>query len=198
MSATDYRTLHVYRLPVYQKRVVGIDNCISNARARSPSPNRSVIVSGRRHSTPQASTKRIVDVSSPPSNTFIKFYHHHHYTRPTCLNKDQNVISESVKSPPRPISLVKLRHQEERVVRVVTTPTSINSFTDIILPIAKKNCNTIVETPSSIGSEIQSIHRNTSSRKRGKGISPDSDRDFIESDEDSTENSTRDDVCLKF
>jgi hypothetical protein len=196
MSATDYRTLHVYRLPVYQKRVIGIDNYISNARARSPSPNRSVIVSGRRHSTPPASTKQIVDVNSPPPpNTFIKFYHHHHYTRPTCLNKDQNAISESVKSPPRPISLVKLRHQEERVVRVVTTPTSINSFTDIILPIAKKNCNTIVETPSSIGSEIQSINRNT---KRGKGISPDFERDFIESDEDSTENSARDDVGLKF
>ena len=28
MSTTDYRTLHVYRLPKYQKRVIGIDNYI--------------------------------------------------------------------------------------------------------------------------------------------------------------------------
>jgi len=196
MSATDCRTLHVYRLPVYKKRVIGIDNYISSPRARSPSPNKSVLVSRRRHSTPSALTKRSVDVNSPPSNTIVKYYHH--YIRPTCMNKDQNSLSDSVKSPSRPISLVKLRHQEERVVRIVTTPTSINSFTDIILPIAKKNRNTIIETPSSSASEAQSINRGTPAAKRGKATSVDLERDVFASDEDSHEKSLRDDVCSKF
>lgn len=182
MSATDCRTLHVYRLPVYQKRVIANENYTSNTHNRSPSPN----ISGRRHSTPPVVTKPTVDINSPPPNPVIKYYH----ARPTSVNREQNPIIDSTKPPTRPVSLVKLRHQEERVVRLVTTPTSINSFTDIILPIAKKNRSTIVETSNSITSGIDQ----KSKQKKRPIISLNLEHDIFSSDEDSYEKSKRDNV----
>jgi hypothetical protein len=194
MSATDCRTLHIYRLPVYQKRITGIDNYIVDRHVRSPSP---VFTSKRRHSTPPVPTKRFIDINSPPSKKIIKNYHHH--TRAICANKEQKSPSAPIKSPPRPISLIKERHQDERATRTVTTPTSVQSFTDIILPKARRNRNVFVETPSSIASESQSISRNTSTTKRGRLASLiDVENDGFQSDDDSHDKSIRDDVCWKF
>ncbi len=197
MSTMEYRTLHVYRLPIYQKRTMGIDNHISSPNARSPSPNRPVRGFRRRHSTPPAFVKHIIDTHSPPSNTFMKYYYPP--TRPLCKNKEQNPLSsDSIKSPPRPTSLVKLRRQEERGVRMVTTPTSITSVPDIVLPVAKKNRNTIVETPCSVASDTQSMNRNILTAKRRKRFSLDLEQGVSFSDDDSHEKSSRDDVSFKF
>ncbi len=192
MSTTDCRTVNFYRLPIYQRRGLGIENYPLNSHTRSPSPNRSVFASRRRHSTPPVPTKYLIDVNSSSSN---KYYHS--YPKRGCVNKEQNSVLESLKSPSRPIPFIKFRHQEERGVRLVTTPTSIKSFTDILLPAAKKNRNTIVETSTSSPSEIQSITQSVSSMKRGKGVPLNLEYDVSLSNEDSHDKSSQDNVCLK-
>jgi hypothetical protein len=189
MSTTDSRPLYIYRTPVYQKRVVGPDNYISVPHARSPSPNPTALVPRRRHSTPPATAVRFVEVKSPHSNTVIKRYYPN--IRSTRVFREQNSTSDSAKSPSRPISLVTRRHQEERVVRIATTPTSVGSITDIILPVAKKNRSTILDTPSPSVPQIQS-------KKRDKAISLDIERDGFVLNEDPYDVSLPNDVKLKF
>jgi hypothetical protein len=179
--------LNFYRLPIYQKRVHGIENHLPNSRTRSPSPNRSIFASRRRHSTPLVAPKYLIDINSPPPNRLIKYYHS--YPRRGCATREQNSILES---PSRPIPFVKFRHQEERIVRLVPTPTSVKSFNDIMLPVAKKNRNTIVENLTSIPSDIQSINHSLSSMKRGQKTSSNS-----VSNADSHDKSFSDNVCLK-
>jgi hypothetical protein len=60
MSTPDSQVLHIYRKPLYQKRAAGADNYISMPHVHSPLPKRTVLVSRRRHSTPQAATVRYV------------------------------------------------------------------------------------------------------------------------------------------
>ena len=196
MSNTDYRTLNIYRSPIYQKRVLGIDTHPSNSHLRSTSPKRSVLASRRRrHSTPPASNKHSVDVNTSPTSTFLKYYHSH--PRAACLRKEVYSPTNSVKRPARPISLAKLRHQEERAIWIVTTPTSVKSFTDVVLPIAKKNRNIIVETPSSLPAEIQSNNRSISTAKRGQTISLNLERDLSVSSVNLYDQPLRDSVGLQ-
>ena len=136
MSTTDCRPLYVYRTPIYQKRLINHDNHISIPHARSPSPNPVSFTSRRRHSTPPATAVRFLEVKLPQSNTVVKYYYPN--IRSTRVIREQNSASDAVKSPSRPVSLVTRRHQEERAGRIATTPTSLNSFTDVILPLAKK------------------------------------------------------------
>jgi len=161
MSTTDCRTLHIYRVPVHQKRTLALENYASISPLRLPSPNRVKFASGRRHSTPQTSAKL----------NSIDFQPQSHIT-----NKDSNLSSDAAKPPSRPVSLVKLRPSEERLTRLVTTPTSIHSFTDVILPIAKKNRNTFIETSNPIPSDTQF--------KRTKATSNDLETRTIVSSED--------------
>ena len=193
MSGTDCRTLNFYRLPVYQKqRVHGIENHQTNSHNRSPSPNRSIFASRRRHSTPPGTAKYLVDVNPPPSNQLIKYYHS--YPRRGCATNEHNSILES---PSRPIPFIKLRHQEERGVRIVTTPTSTKSFTDVFLPVAKKNRNTIIETSTTNPTEIQSISQIQSSAKRGRRASLNLEHDVFLSEEETRVRTFSDDVCLR-
>jgi hypothetical protein len=196
MSATDFQLLHVNRKSVYQKRFVGVDNTISMPHVHSPLPKRSVLLSRRRHSTPQAATVRYVAIKSPQSNGVVKHYYVN--AKSVRSTKDQGSKPDSVGSPPRPVSLVKPRNQDERVVRLATTPTSMTSTTDIFLPIAKKNRTTIVETPSSVGSDFQSVNHSVFKKKqykkRERKFSFDIGRDaFFGSDDDSSQDA----VCFK-
>jgi hypothetical protein len=193
MSGTDSRPLNFYRLPVYQKqRVIGIENHQTNFHNRSPSPNRSIFASRRRHSTPPGAAKYFVDLNSPKPNQLIKYYHS--YPRRGCAPNEHSPISES---PSRPIPFIKFRHQEERGVRIVTTPTSIKSFTDVLLPLAKKNRNAIIETSATNLTEIQSISQSQSSAKRGRKASLNPERDVFLSNEETHDGTLPDDVCLR-
>ena len=187
MTTNDCRMLHLYRVPIYQKRTHVLNNSLPSPHTCSPSPS-------RRHSTPPVATKYLVDVHSSPSSTFVKYYPSS--LRATPMNKEQNLLAKesNTLSSPKAMSLVKRRQQDERLIRVVTTPTSIKSFTDIVLPIAKKNRNTIVETTSSSNpSDIQSSNRNL--RRPMKIVNLESE--ICISDEDLDEPSLQDNVSIK-
>lgn len=191
MSATDCRLVNIYRTPVYQKRVMNSDNYTSIPHARSSSPNPTPRAPGRRHSTPPANAVRFVEVKSPQSNPVIKHYYPN--IRSTRVLREHNSTSDSVKSLTRPVSLVTRRHQEERVVRI-TTPTSVSSITDIILPIAKKNRSTILDTPSPSVPQIQFNKRSITIKNRDKAYSLDLERNGFLSNEDSYDMSLKNDV----
>ncbi|CAF0908328.1 unnamed protein product [Rotaria sp. Silwood1] len=166
MATTDCRPSNIYRIPVYQKRVTGLENYISIPYSRPPSPITTVLVSRRRHSTPPASTLRFVEVKSPSSNTVIK--HYYPPVRTTRIIREPGSISDSIKSTPCSASLVQRRFQDERTVYTATAPTSLSSITDIILPVAKKNRNTIIDTPNHIVSDIQTVNHDSSTKKQLK------------------------------
>ncbi|CAF1325397.1 unnamed protein product [Rotaria sordida] len=191
MATTDCRPSNIYRIPVHQKRITGLENYISIPYTRPPSPITNVYVSRRRHSTPPAATLRFVEVKSPASNTVIK--HYYPIARPTRIIRDQSSTSDLVRSTPCSASLIKRRFQDERTGHTVTTPTSVSSITDIILPAAKKNRNAIVDTPHNIVSDIQSLNHDSSTkkqlRKREPTISLNVGRDIFISDEDSSQDS---------
>jgi hypothetical protein len=190
-STIDSRALRVYRIPVYQKRTRGYDDRESMPYVRSPSPDEKILVARRRPSTPSASTVRIVEVKSPPSTTYLKRYYPH--TRTTRVIREQSPLSttsdsaSSISTPP-PVSLVKRRQQEQRIVRIATTSTSTGSNADLIVPITRKNRRAFVETPVAIVSETPLVNRGTSPRKqwkkKEKNIPLDLERDVYVSDED--------------
>lgn len=186
---TDPRALRVYRMPAYhQRRSRGYDNRISIPDVRSPSPDEKILVARRRQSTPSTSTVRIVEVQSSP---YAKRYYPH--TRTTRVIREQSPLSTtsdsaSTISSPTPISIVKRRPQEQRIVRIATTSTSTSSNTDVIVPITRKKRRAFVETPVAIVSETPLVNRGTSPRKqwkkREKTVPLDLDRDVYVSDED--------------
>ncbi|CAF0914579.1 unnamed protein product [Adineta steineri] len=145
MSTIDSQLLHVHRKPIYQKRPPIADNHTSVTRAHSPSPRKTVFTSRRRHSTPQASTIRVVELKSPQTNAMVKHYYLN--TRATRALKEQNPKSDLIKCPPRPITLMKPRYQDERTIRLPATPTSINSSTDFFLSTPRINRSLMAETP---------------------------------------------------
>ncbi|CAF1065465.1 unnamed protein product [Rotaria sordida] len=191
-STNDNRALHVYRLPVYQKHTRGYDNHISIPYVRSPSPDSKIYISRRRQSTPSTSTVRIVEVKSPQPTAYIKRYYPH--TRTTRTIRERSPLStesesvSSVSSPLPPVSLVKRRQQEPRVVRIATSSTNTSSNNDLIVPVAKKNRRILADAPVAIVSETPLVHRGTSPRKqwkkREKNIPLDLERDVYISDED--------------
>ncbi|CAF0913964.1 unnamed protein product [Adineta steineri] len=189
MSTIDSQLLHVHRKPIYQKRPPIADNHTSVSRAHSPSPRKTVFTSRRRHSTPQASTIRIVELKSPQANAMVKHYYLN--TRATRALKEQNPKSDLIKCPPRPITLMKPRYQDERTFRLPATPTSINSSTDFFLSTPRINRSLMAETPSSIASELQSINQSISTKrqwhKRQKSFSFDFGSQVFMSDDESLE-----------
>jgi hypothetical protein len=194
MSASSNSKMDSRSLQIHQKRSAGTDNYISIPVTRSPSPNRAVLVSSRRHSTPSTSTIRFVEFKSPQSNTVIKYYFPH--TRTTRAIREETLLSNTldvVKSPPRPISLLKRRHEDERLIRIATTPTGPTPNNDIIIPTAKKSRHTIIETP---------VNRDTVARnqwkKRETVIPLDLERDISEFTDDDYEETYRDRVRIIF
>lgn len=184
----DCRMLHIYRVPMYQKRPSVVNNPPPSSHSRSPSPNRYVLPSARRHSTPPGVTNQFVDVQSSPTDALVRYYH----SQPRTM-----IANESIKSSPSqpPVSLVKRRHQDERLIRVVTTPTSPKSFTDIVLPMAKKNRNNIVETTSS--SNPSEIHQSTNRNLRGLMTTVNLDSEIGLSNENSEEKSLQETVGVE-
>jgi hypothetical protein len=190
-TTNDSQALRVYRVPVYQKRNRGYDDRVSIPHVRSPSPDEKILVARRRPSTPSTSNVRIVEVKSPPETTYMKRYYPH--TRTTRIIREQSPLSttsesaSSVYTPP-PLSIVKRRPQEQRVVRLATNSASTGSNNDVIVPIRKKQRRAFVETPVAIVSETPLVNRGTSPRKqwkkREKTIPLDLDRDVYVSDED--------------
>lgn len=196
MSTSDCRTLHIYRVPMHQKRTSVVNNPLPSPHSRSPSPNRSVLPSARRHSTPPGAANHFVDIHSSPTNTLVRYYQSQ--ARTAITNQEKKLISnESIKSSPsqQPISLAKRRHQDERFVRVVTTPTSVKSFADIVLPIARKNRNNIVETTSS--SNPSDMHQATNRNLRGLMTTVNLESEICVSNEDSDDKSLQETVSIE-
>ena len=185
MLTTDSQLLHVPQKSTNRKRNFTADNHVSISRAHSPSSKKSVLISRRRHSTPQVSTLRFVELKSPQSHPFVKQYYVNTRTTRT-IHKDPNV-----KSPPRPATLVKPRHPDERTTRLLPIPTSLCLNNDIFLPVAKKNRSTIVETPSPAKCDLQTINYSEVGNKRWnrreKAFSLDFGSDVYRSDEESIE-----------
>jgi hypothetical protein len=187
-STTDSRALHVYRIPVYQKRTVPY--------VRSPSSDEKIFVSRRRQSSPGTSNVRIVELKSPQPKTYVKRYYPQ--TRTTRIIREQSPLSttndsaSSISTPP-PVPLVK-----KRVVRIGTTSTSAGS--DVIVPVTKKKSRTFAQTPVAIVSETPLVTRGTSPRKQWKKreqtIPLDLDRDVYISDEDYYEEAFPDGVSF--
>ena len=198
MSASDCRTLNIYRVPMYQKRTSVVNNPLPSPHTRSPSssPNRSVLSSARRHSTPPGATNHFVNIRTSPSNTSVRY--HHSQPRTILTNQEKKLISnESIKSSPshQPISLGKRRHQDERFIRIVTTPTSVKSFTDIVLPMAKKNRNNIVEITSS--SNPSDMYQSTNRNLRGLMTTVNLESEICVSNEDSDDKSLQETVSVE-
>ncbi|CAF3802341.1 unnamed protein product [Rotaria magnacalcarata] len=174
MPTTDTRQMHIYRKPVHQKRAICTDHHMLALHTGSPSPKRSRLVSRRRHSTPPASTLRVSDCKSSSSNRVAKYYYPNN-TRHTRINGESISISDSFRSIPSSNPLAKRRFQDERTGYISTTPSSIASITDIVLPIAKKNRSTIVDIPSHIKFSIQPMNRESSTtiqRDSSKSLTP--------------------------
>ncbi|CAF3552363.1 unnamed protein product [Rotaria socialis] len=165
MPTTDTRQMHIYRKPVHQKRVICTDHHMPALHTRSPSPKRSRLASRRRHSTPPALTLRVFECKSPSSNRVAKYYYPNNI-RHARVSGESSSISGSFRSIPSSNPLAKRRFQDERTGYVSTTPSSITSITDIVLPIAKKNRATIVNIPSHIKSSIQPMSRESSTKKQ--------------------------------
>jgi hypothetical protein len=183
-DTTDSRALHVYRIPVYQRR----NERVSIPHVRSPSPDSPIYVSRRRQSTPPKSSVRIVEMNSPHQKTYVRrVYPHKRTTRVIREQSPLSITGDSDSTPP-PVSLVKRKHHDQRVVRLATTSTSTGSTNDVIVPVAKRNRRGVVETPVAIVSETPLVTRGTSPRKqwkkREKTIPLDLDRDVYVSDED--------------
>jgi hypothetical protein len=186
-DTTDSRALHVYRIPVYPRR----NERASVPHVRSPSPDSQVYVSRRRRSTPPRSNVRIVEMKSPHPKTYMKRVYPH--KRTTRVIREQSPLSttadsaSSIASPP-PVSLVKRRQHDKRVVRLATTSTNTGANNDVIVPVARKNRRALVETPVAFVSETPLVTRGTSPRKqwkrRDKTVPLDLDRDVYVSDED--------------
>ncbi|CAF1337300.1 unnamed protein product [Adineta ricciae] len=188
MLTTDPQLLHVPQQSANRKRNFTADNHVSVSRAHSPSSKKSVLISRRRHSTPQVSTLRFVELKSPQSHPFVKQYYVNARTTRT-MHKDPNGKSDLIRSPPRPATLVKPRYPDERTARLLPIPTSLCLNNDIFLPVAKKNRSTIVETPSPATCDLQTINYSEVSKKRWnkreKAFSVDLDSDVFRSNEES-------------
>ena len=206
---SDSRALRVYRMPVYQKqRHRSYDDHVSVPHIRSPSTDdgdEKIIVARRRPSVQTASTVRIVEVKSPTERTYTKRYYP--YSRTTRVIREQSPLSTtsdsaSSISSPQPLTIVKQRRRDDRIVRIATTSTSATSSnnTDVIVPITKRNRRTFVETPVAIVSETPLVNRGTSPRKqwkkREKTVPLDVDRDVYVSDEDYYEEAFPDGVSI--
>ena len=198
-STNESGAMHVYRIPVYQKR----NERLSIPHVRSPSPESKILVTRRRQSSPPASTVRIVELKSPKPKTYVKRFYPH--TRTTRVIREQSPLSTtndsaSSVSSPLPISLVKRHQPERRVVRMTTASTSTGSNNEVIVPITRKNRRKLGDTPVAIVSETPLVTRGTSPRKqwkkREKAIPLDLDRDVYISDEDYYEEAFPDGVSF--
>ena len=197
MTMNDYRLSHIYRTPIYQKRIINPENYVSSSLfILSSSPNRTAFVTRRHYSTPVISTLRFIEVKSPTSNKVIKLYYPH--VGLAHLIRDQSSISDSAKSMSLSTSLVKRRYQEERIAYMTRTPTSICSDADIILPVAKKNRNTIIETSCPIVSDVQSSSQDITTRKLWKERERAMSFDFEDDIPISNKDSLQDGVCSLF
>ena len=174
---SDSRAVRAYRMPIYPY-------------VRSPSPEEKIIIPRRRQSSPSTSNVRIVEVQSPETRTrtYVKRYYPH--TRVIREQSPLSTTSDSTSSvsSPQPVSIVKRRPQEQRVVRLATASTSASSNNDVIVPVRSKPRRAMVETPVAIVSETPLVNRGTSPRKqwkkREKTVPLDLDRDVYVSDED--------------
>ncbi|UJR27114.1 hypothetical protein I4U23_008413 [Adineta vaga] len=188
MWTTDSQLLHVPRRPIVRKPHFINDNHVSISRIHSPSSRKTMLTSRRRHSTPQVSTLRFVESKSPQLHPITKQYYLNTRAIRT-IHKEQSLKSDLFKSPPRPATLVKPRHPDDRTTRLPTTPTSLCFNNDIFLPMAKKNRSTIVETPSPAASDFLTGNQNAFSKRqwnrREKAISLDFDTDLFKPDDES-------------
>lgn len=171
---SDSRAVRAYRMPVYPY-------------VESPSPDEKIIIPRRRRlSSPSTSNVRIVEVQSPPAKSYVKRYYPH--TRVIREQSPLSTASDSTISSPQPVSIMKRRPQEQRIVRLATTSTSASSNTDVIVPIRSRPRRAVVETPVAIVSETPLVNRGTSPRKqwkkREKTVPLDLDRDVYVSDDD--------------
>ena len=174
---SDSRAIRAYRMPIYPY-------------VQSPSPEEKIIVPRRRRrlSSPSMSNVRIVEVQSPQTKSYVKRYYPN-----TRVIREQSPLSTtsdstSTISSPQPISIIKRRPQEQRIVRIATTSTSASSNNEVIVPIRPRPRRAMVETPVAIVSETPLVNRGTSPRKqwkkREKTVPLDLDRDVYVSDED--------------
>lgn len=191
-TTTDSRPLHIYRKPIYPKRIISPENYISMPHTRCPSPKIPAPPSRRRHSTPPASALRFLEDLSPSSNKCLKYYYPN--VKPTRVTRESSTISDPIKSRPTSIPLIKQRHQDKHNGYMPTTPSSMTSIPDVILPATKKNRSAIIHISSQIKSDNQSDHYKPSNKRQWKKCeqskSLDLDRHAFISNDDSSEYSS--------